>query len=33
MRGIAKEIFKSLGGGENFLRWERASFQPPRASE
>jgi len=33
MRGIAKEIFKSLGGGENFLRRERASFQPPEGDE
>jgi hypothetical protein len=26
LRGIGKEIFASLGGGENFLRRERAEF-------
>ena len=26
LRGIAKEIFKKLGGGENFIRSERSKF-------
>lgn len=28
LRGIAKDIFASLGGGEAFLRAERANFNP-----
>lgn len=28
MRGIARDLFRSLGGGEAFLRRERASFLP-----
>jgi hypothetical protein len=27
LRGLAKELFKSLGGGENFVRMERANFE------
>ena len=26
LRGIAKEIFRKLGGGENFIRTERSKF-------
>jgi len=29
LRGIAKEIFASLGGGEAFIRGERANFYGP----
>jgi hypothetical protein len=29
LRGIAKDIFASLGGGEAFLRQERANFYGP----
>jgi hypothetical protein len=27
LRGIAKEIFKKLGGGESFIRGERSKFE------
>jgi hypothetical protein len=26
LRGIAKDLFKELGGGENFIRRERNTF-------
>jgi len=29
LRGIAKEVFRSLGGGEAFIRKERESFYGP----
>ena len=29
LRGVAKEVFQSLGGGESFLRKEREEFQGP----
>jgi|SRR6185312_13129437 len=29
LRGIAKDVFASLGGGERFLQQERAQFYPP----
>ena len=29
LRGIAKQVFQSLGGGESFLRAERARFNDP----
>jgi hypothetical protein len=31
LRGIAKEVFSSLGGGETFIRAERGQFDPPPA--
>ena len=33
LRGIAKEIFESLGGGEAFIRKEREQFDTPGESE
>lgn len=33
LRGIGKDIFASLGGGEAFLREERANFNPSRRRE
>ena len=33
VRGIAKELFKKLGGGEQFIRSERASFGGNREGE
>lgn len=30
LRGLAKEIFKKLGGGEHFIRSERSSFANDR---
>jgi hypothetical protein len=30
LRGVAKEVFQSLGGGEVFLRKEREQFRGPR---
>ncbi len=30
LRGVAKEVFRSLGGGEEFLRKEREQFHGPR---
>jgi hypothetical protein len=29
LRGIAKDVFKALGGGETFIREERKSFSNP----
>ena len=29
LRGVAKEVFRSLGGGETFLRKERERFHGP----
>jgi hypothetical protein len=29
LRGIAKEVFQSLGGGEAFIRKEREQFYGP----
>ncbi len=29
LRGIAKEVFQSLGGGEAFIRKEREEFYGP----
>jgi hypothetical protein len=29
LRGVAKEVFRSLGGGERFLRKEREQFHGP----
>jgi hypothetical protein len=29
LRGVAKEVFRSLGGGEAFLRKEREEFRGP----
>jgi hypothetical protein len=29
LRGVAKEVFRSLGGGETFLRQERERFHGP----
>ena len=29
LRGVAKEVFRSLGGGEAFLRKEREEFSGP----
>jgi len=30
LRGILKDVFAELGGGEAYLRAERNGFQPPR---
>ena len=32
LRGVAKEVFRSLGGGEAYLRKERAHFHGPGES-
>ena len=29
LRGVAKEVFRSLGGGDAFLRKEREGFHEP----
>ena len=33
LRGIAKDVFESLGGGEAFLRRERGNFYTPEPEE
>ena len=33
LRGIARELFQSLGGGESFIRSERASFSARDAED
>jgi len=33
LRGVAKEVFRSLGGGEEFLRKEREQFRGPGETE
>lgn len=30
LRGIAKDVFASLGGGENFIRAEREAWEKPK---
>jgi len=32
LRGVAREVFRSLGGGETFLRIEREEFHGPEKS-
>lgn len=33
LRGAAKEVFQSLGGGEHFIRRERAEFYGPEGGK
>ncbi len=33
LRGIAKDVFASLGGGEQFIRAEREAWSPAKGSE
>ena len=32
LRGLAKDLFQSLGGGEAFIRGEREQFHPPEGN-
>jgi hypothetical protein len=32
LRGVLKDVFAELGGGENYLRRERESFEPRKGS-